>query len=362
MKTKLLSLISIAVLCVILALGLWPLHVPANDVAWLPDRPGLSFGRNSVALTPDAIRAVPSGRESGASVEIWLMPSRIWDSGTFLGFCEPGEPYKLSLRQSQIDLEIRTAGETRLQLNRAFQRVSREFVTVTSGASGTMVYVDGRLVGSAPSLRLTAQDFAGRLVVGDSPGQTDSWQGRLFGLAIYHHELSQAEVASHYRTWTQQARPEIPDAERNVALYLLNEGGGSVAHNSAASGPDLQIPGKYAVVDQIFLEPFWQEFSWSQSYWGATEKNIVGFIPLGFCFYAYLTALRMRRVGLVTVLLGTTVSVIIEVLQFFLPTRDSGTTDIFTNTLGTWIGVTAYRMAEPMLARVLLFTADRLRR
>jgi glycopeptide antibiotics resistance protein len=107
------------------------------------------------------------------------------------------------------------------------------------------------------------------------------------------------------------------------------------------------------VLDKIFLEPFWKEFNMSRSYWGAAFKNIVGFIPFGFCLFACLSAHKLRRAALATVILGALVSLTIEVLQGYLPTRDSGTTDIFTNTLGTYLGVIAWRVAGPILAKKL---------
>jgi glycopeptide antibiotics resistance protein len=81
-------------------------------------------------------------------------------------------------------------------------------------------------------------------------------------------------------------------------------------------------------------------------------KNIIGFVPLGFCFYAWWSLiLRPKRAALATIALGVTVSTTIEILQGFLPMRQSGTSDIITNMLGTSIGVASYRISSAVLAR-----------
>lgn len=223
-------------------------------------------------------------------------------------------------------------------------------MTITFGIHGTAIYTGGVLARTAPQFRLAPKELAGRIVLGDSPGQTDSWSGQVLGLAIYGRALTAAQVLRHYRTWTQGERPDISEDEHGVALYLFGERAGNVVHDQARPGANLYIPAKYVVWDQISLEPFWKEFSMSPSYWDAAFKNIVGFIPFGFCFFACLSARQVRRAALVTVVLGTLVSLTIEILQAYLPTRDSGTTDLFTNTLGSYIGVITCRTLGPVLA------------
>jgi hypothetical protein len=353
MNVKILDMVCIAVLCTILTLGLWPFHAPKNDVTWLREQNGLGLGKHGTVIGSGAFAMADSHRsELSGSLEIWLRPRRTWFGGTFLAFGTPDDPFRFSLHQSLSDLRLRAAigsdqnrsSVADLYVEDVFRRTQPIFITITSGTGGTAVYIDGVLARRAPRFRLLANRFTGRIVLGDSLGQTDSWTGQLLGLAIYDRELTEVQLLRHYQTWTQEGRPEIQKDEANAALYLFDERAGNVVHNRAGSGVDLSIPEKYVVLDQIFLQPFWTEFEMSRSYWSAAAKNIVGFIPLGFCFCARLSvARRLKRAALTTVLLGALVSLTIEVLQAYLPTRDSGMTDIITNTLGTWVGVKWFR-------------------
>jgi hypothetical protein len=362
MKLNFLALICIAVLCITLTLGLWPFHSPANDVSWLVSHNGLRFGKYGSVMGSGVFQVSSPPDNSEASLEIWLRPGRVWDSSTFLAFYQPENLVQFSLHQSQLDLLIRTGDQHSPSHARTAERYVRKvfhrnprpvFITITSGAKGVSIYVDGVLAADAPEFPLSAGDFTGRLVLGDSPGQASSWSGELMGFAIYHRQLTAMQVSHNFTTWKQAGRPELAEDERNIALYLFDEHTGDVVRDKARSGVDLYIPQRYTVMEKIALEPFWTEFNMSWSFWGAVLKNIVGFIPFGFCFYAYLVAvLPIKRATLLTIALGAVVSLTIEVLQAFLPTRDSGTTDIITNTLGTWVGVASYNRLIPILTQL----------
>jgi VanZ family protein len=357
-----LGVICVAVLVVILTLGLWPFQVPTNDVTWLGDHNGLHFGRYGTVLSSGVIAATHTGNGEPASLEIWLQPRRIWDNQTFLAFYAPEDPFRFSLHQLRTDLALQTAMQgnlyptkpvTLLAFN-VFHKRAPVFLTITSGPEGTAIYADGVPAGKTRQVRVYSTDFTGRLIVGDSPRQGNSWSGELLGLAIYRRELSVREVHEHYDTWTKRGRLEIHGDEFNVALYLFDERKGNVIHNRAGSAVNLYISSKYSVVDKIFLESPWSEFRRPGDFWGAVLKNVVGFIPFGWCFYAYLSTARpVNRAALATVILGTLVSITIEILQAYLPTRASGTTDIVTNTLGTYVGVVMCKVASPILAAKL---------
>jgi hypothetical protein len=348
---RFLSAVCIAVVCGLLVLGLWPFHAPRNQVTWLGNENGLRFADAGTVVSTGEFRMAPRD-EPSCSIEVWVQPGLAHDSNTLLAFYTPQDPLQFALRQSDTDLLLerdagrggRPARNGALYVNDVFRSMRPVFISISSGTQGTAVYIDGVLARSARRFLVTAGDCTGRLVVGTSPVGNDDWTGRFRGLAVYHSELTPSEVVRHYQTWTKAGRPEVSEGERCAALYLFAERGGNLVHNQIKPGVDLAIPERYQILDQTFLMPFWEEFDFGWGYGENALKNVVGFVPLGFFLYAYfLLKLPARRAALVTVVLGCLVSVTIEVLQAYLPTRDSGTTDIITNTFGTWVGVVVYR-------------------
>jgi VanZ family protein len=355
-RARTLGLICVAVLVGMLAAGLTPFKRPRNAVTWLGNEDGVRLGQDGTIWSAGAFSKSDPQSEPSCSLEIWLQPDSTSASGTVLAFYTPENPLQFLLqqyrgllivsRQMQGDrsraLTIGTEG--------VFRTINPVFVSLTSGPENAAMYVDGKLARSFPNVRI-GDGCTGELVIGTSPVGESSWSGQLKGLALYKEELTPTEVLQHYQIWSRLGRPKLSENEHAVAVYLFNERSGNTVHNDSGGGIDLDIPERFSLLHQHLLNPFWNEFKPSASYWSDVLVNIVGFIPLGFFFYAYWSLVRpIKRPGLTTVILGLAVSLTIEILQSYLPTRDSGTTDLITNTLGTFLGV---RLCATKAARAL---------
>jgi hypothetical protein len=341
-----LSVLCALVVCAILVAGLWPFHAPKNKVSWLSDGRGIRFGDYGSLLSVGAFK--PSKSNDGVSLEIWLEPSTIDQAGTIISFYPP-ERHLISfaLRQSLDDLALlrKNLGQhrgkaTRIYADNVFSNRQPVFLTVSSGERGTSIYADGALVRMSKDFRFSNQDLTGQLVIGDSAVTTDPWSGRLKGLAIYNRELAANQVTQHYQRWLGNGSPGLSVTDGAVALYLFDEGFGDVVHNRVDSATHLIIPERFFVLHKPFLERPWNEYYPGWHYWEDFSVNIAGFIPLGFFLYAYFSRVRrVERAAAVTIAFGFAVSLTIEILQAFLPTRNSGMTDLITNTFGTLLGV-----------------------
>ena len=359
-RARIPGLICISVLLGILVAGLVPFERPRNAVTWLGNENGVRLGRHGTIWSSGAFAVADAQGEPSCSLELWLQPGSTSASSTLLAFYTPENPLQFLLQQYRALLILSRqsrADQNQTQIigiDGVFLRIEAVFITITSGADRSSMYVDGNLVRSFPGIRI-GKECAGKLVIGTSPAGKSNWSGQLKGLALYQQELTAEEVLRHYQTWTTQGRPGLSGNEHAIGVYLFDERAGNVVHNDVRPGIDLYIPNRFTVLHQQFLEPFWKEFKPSLSYWEDIFVNIVGFIPLGFFFCAYWSSVRpIKHPRLITVVLGLAVSLTIEVLQSYLPTRDSGTTDLITNTLGTFLGVRLYawKAARALLAKL----------
>ena len=354
------------VLCGILVAGLWPFHAPKNQVSWLSNGDGLLFGDYGSILSSSEFN--PAGlHERSCSIEIWIQPGATSDSNNIVAFSTRESPVQFAVAQSGDDLfVVHNAPDSRhrlksshIAIDHVFRKGRNLFITITSGSQGIAVYLNGVLAKASREFAITGNDLTGELVIANSPVQNNTWGGQFWGLGIFDRELTPTQVLQHFVAWTNHQGSEL-GREGIRTLYLFDEHSGSVARNQVPSQPDLYIPEHYFVLHPKFLEPFWDEFELNWTFAQDVILNIAAFIPLGFFCCAYFSITGRVRPILFTIVVGGVVSLTIETLQAYLPTRNSGMTDLITNTLGTSVGALLYSssLVQSLLARIGLRPTD----
>jgi VanZ family protein len=344
--------------------GLWPFRAPRNRVKWVENKDGLQFIPDSGILSTAAFHSKSARDNSQESVEIWLVPGSIRSTKTILSFDESDHPgiafllrqYKdeLIVRQQYIDSHGTSRAEW-LAVGNAVSEANSVFVTITLGEQDTSIYLNGTLSETFAKRGTSTNQLTGRLVVADAPQGRDSWPGQILGLAMYGSQLTSSQVAGHYVSWTKNQHPVIRKDEAPVALYMFNEHQDNTIVNQMDSTNNLIIPDRYFALHPTFLSSVMRDYQPTWGYWKDIGVNIAGFIPYGFFVAILWSEVRtIKHPAAATISFGLLTSLTIEILQVFLPTRSSGTTDLITNTFGTAIGVMIYRskLVQNRLARV----------
>lgn len=343
-KTK--ALCVVAVVAVLIA-TLWPFNpFPQNGVTWLQGTNGLKFDKSAVVVSDGPLNPVETESTESYTVELLLRPARTRSACTIMAVYKADSSKQFLVRQwsdgliatHDASVDSDSTRTIKFDVNHVFHSGRLVLVTISSGTNGTTVYLDGQPVQSIPGFRISRSELSGQIVLGTSPASYQQWSGELRGLAIYSKELTPADAILHYRQWTDPngGRPDLSGA---ISRYTFAEVGGNKVHNQVASEPDLKIPAAFSVPYKSFLESPATEFRANWKYARDLLTNIVGFVPLGLivCAYFAWTRSRWKAILIATVACGT-FSFVIEVLQYYIPRRGSGITDIITNTLGAALG------------------------
>ena len=90
-----------------------------------------------------------------------------------------------------------------------------------------------------------------------------------------------------------------------------------------------------------------QDFHWNVSFVQDVTINLLGFIPFGFFFSAFLIKTTNPRRGVsyfIVAMVGAGLSLSIELIQAWLPTRDSSLIDLICNSIGTILGIVTFQV------------------
>ncbi len=351
--------LSVAVLTGILIFGLNPKDYKfSNEINWIIDRPGIRFGKYGIAYTNSFFepRGENAAKPNSFSVELALRPASYREKGTsFILVLHNGSDrsqlliwqyhsWIIIMNGDDYDHKRRTK---RIAVNIGSQVSIPRFLAVTTGDEGTDVYLDGRFVGRKKDLTLKIPNGGKtRLLIGNSVYGRQSWQGDIYGLCFYGYALTARDINRHFNRWIQDKNFSFAEKDKPIALYFFDEKTGVRAIDHAAGKHHLEIPVKMRIFKQRILSSEWNGFKFNRSMSEDSILNLLGFIPFGFIFSATLFKLGGildKHYVFITMLFCFTVSLVIEILQAWLPSRSSSMPDLIFNTLGALIGTVMLR-------------------
>lgn len=323
---------------------------PRNHVDWRAGR-GLAFSPRAVVYDPESlpVSAVPPSSTPGFSVELSLEAGIEPGNGVphILTIHDGRTPPSFVVGQWKDELLVRVPtprnrNEYREEWISGLKKGEPHVIVISSDATATTFYIDGRLSHRIQGFVLEPDAIRGQLILGNDGRGKRSWTGTLFGVAILNRALDAHEVADHHSIWTHGMPVQLTGEPGLVALYNFAGGSGQQIRDYSPSQHHLLIPARFVMLQKTVLEASWRRLSASASTIRDVVLNLFGFVPFGFfAFYAQRvkSPSGWLRAAILATLAGAAVSLVIEVGQIWLPTRDSSMLDLICNTAGTGMGV-----------------------
>ena len=352
-----LACLVLVLLAGILFFGLRPKDlILSNNVNWLKDRNGLHFRKYGLAFSPPFIDPSDGGISEQKDLSIELaVKIKIQDSKAFrflMALDNGDDSRQFVVGQWRAWLIVMNGDD--YAHKRKLKRVSLDttllsgkilFLTIVLGADGTDVFVNGKPAAAKKDVLLKIPPGnRSRLILGNSAYGIHSWQGDVYGLAIYNRRLAADDVSENYRQWSGSQTFNYALAKHPLAVYFFDEKRGELARDRAGAA-HLELPRRMKVLRRKLLALPWEDFEFNRDFVMDVAANFIAFVPFGFVLLAALSQMGARlKAGafLTAVSIGILTSLFIEISQSWMPSRSSTLLDLILNSAGTVAGVTAY--------------------
>lgn len=339
-----------------------------NNVSWLEDQEGLRFGHYGMAYTNSLFSSGGTHyKQDGFCIELATGADN-FESNRFkilLSIHGGDDSEQLVLGQWRTALIVMNGDDydgrlrtPRIGVLDAFQEDQNTFINITSGKDGTRVYVNGELRQASGRLQLKIPNEISDavMILGNSAYGRHSWSGKIYGLAIYEQILSEKKTSCHYHQWLKSHVFSFSRDIQPQIFYAFDEKKGRKAFDSGPNNHHLSIPSRMEILKKEILVAPWNE----QRLDGPLVKdmiiNLAGFIFPGFFFFALLVNFGgwlKTRAFLITVGTCFMLSLAIELIQVWIPSRSSQSLDLIMNTVGGMIGALLYIGMMKIVTKVL---------
>ncbi len=350
---KVLLILTLAIVGVILYFGLTPKNYPiSNNIQWLPETKGLRFLNPSLAYLDDlgSLRAQISD-EFTLSITVAVAAVDTQGFKPIIMIHDGNDQSQFSISQWGASLVIMNADD--YDYSRKAPRISaldvlkggrKVEIVLTSGHTGTSLFLDRQLVKEDSKLRLLIPRNGEkiRLVLGNSVYGKHNWEGEISSLAFYGKALSEKEVTQRVEQSSEGVYSSKKEETDLLLLYTFDQKEGTVIRDRSGYGHDLQIPRRFVVLKKAILS--WPHHNFPLKRWFIIDVtlNFIGFIPLGGVLVLWVLLSKPMsyiHAGLMVLAICFSLSLSIEIAQVWLPNRVSSILDVALNTLGALAGI-----------------------
>ncbi|HLP17703.1 MAG TPA: VanZ family protein [Bacteroidota bacterium] len=270
-------------------------------------------------VTPD------EGEEVGRFARIMSSGRNVYDQNFSIG------QWRSQLNVQFFNRDSKQFNE--LTIPDVFRKGKQSWIALTFNGTTVRCYVDGikKAERRTGPMALTQWDSTYPIIFGTDPSGKQQWEGTIHSAAIFDRAFKAAELRH-------------PD--------LIFRKYSSIIHYEFGRRAEQFIPSIGSDPDSVFIPAFYMPYNRStlfdsfrimgrqRLYIRDIVANVFFFLPIGF-----FSALALRRtvngmvfVTILSMCFGMILSVSIESLQIFLPSRFSSLLDVVSNTLGAALG------------------------
>jgi VanZ family protein len=315
---------------------LWPFNfLQSNQASWESEG-GLRFVPPATAYTPTPPAKLSGLQEWTILIDAQALPPR--KVSRIFSYSLDEHQYNLNIDQVGNDLLIRVRTGSKQRSREVYVEnalADRRFVlALVYDGSALSVFVDGdrKARERVGAIDPSTWDEQYPLVLASRTDGTWCWQGIFYRLAIVPRAIDPDSLTRG--AWA-------PDDAATVSYRFDERAGVSVIDHGRRPPAPIACHERFIPYKRTVLQAVRDYFPGPRpTYFRDIFANLLIYLPIGFLILALVRQHLSLMLSVLSSILGAlSFSLVIEVLQAYLATRNSSTVDVIMNGMGACIGV-----------------------